>query len=183
VRQIYSFVWLLAVLLAVDGIAQAASMPQTAPTPAWVTAAPAVPPQSPDTQALPAAVRLYDAQFTFDSEGWTAYSEVQIKVQSSAGLQALSAMSFPWSPWSDTLTFHNALILRDGQTIDVLPKDGVLTVLRRETGLEQAMLTGQLTALLQPEGLQVGDIFELAVSIRHADPLLKGRTGALFWAP
>ncbi len=61
-------------------------------------------------------------------------------------VQALNAIPFEWSPWSDTLTFHNALILRDGQTIDVLPKDGVFTVLRRETGLEQAMLTGQLTS-------------------------------------
>ncbi len=103
-------------------------------------------------------------------------------MQAPSGLQALGAIPFQWSPWSDTLTFHHASIVRDGLVIDVLPKDGVFTVLRRETGLEQAMLTGELTAVLQPEGLQVGDVLDIAVSIRHADPLLKGRTGALFAA-
>ena len=178
-RQIYSFLGVLVGLSAGGGIAQAANTPQTAPAPAWVTAAPAVPPQSADTQALPAAVRLYDAQFSFDTEGWTAYTEMQIKVQSSAGLQALSALPFQWSPWSDTLTFHKAVIIRDGKTIDILPKDGAFTVLRRETGLAQATLTGELTALLQPEGLQVGDVLDIAVSIRHADPLLRGRPEAM----
>ncbi|HLZ83920.1 MAG TPA: DUF3857 domain-containing protein, partial [Caulobacteraceae bacterium] len=142
-------------------------------------APPAVPAEKEDIKGLPLTILLNDTQLNFDGDGWTEFRDVQAKVQASSGLEALGAIPFQWSPWSDTLTFHRARILRDGQSIDVLPKDGGFTVLRRETGLEQAMLTGELTALLQPEGLRVGDVLEIAISIRHADPLLKGRTGAL----
>ncbi len=159
---------------------EGANTPQIGAVPAWVLKAPDLAAEKADLKELPVTILLNDTQFSFDSGGWSEFHEVRAKVQAASGLQSLGALPFQWSPWSDTLTFHHASIVRDGRTIDVLPKDGVFTVLRRETGLEQAMLTGELTALLQPEGLQVGDILDIAVSIRHADPLLKARTAALF---
>ena len=158
--------------------ARATDTPRIGPIPIWVHAPPALPVEKDAAKALPVAVLLHDMQIRVDADGWTEFHEIEAKAQSSAGLQGLGAIPFRWSPWSDTLTFHRARILRDGQSIDVLPKDGGFTVLRRETGLEQAMLTGELTAVLQPEGLQVGDVLEVAVSIRHADPLLKGHSSA-----
>ncbi len=158
--------------------AQAADAPRVGPIPDWVHAPPALSVEKDAARGLPVAMLLHDMQVSFDADGWTEFHEIKAKAQSSAGLQGLGTIPFRWSPWSDTLTFHRARILRDGQTIDVLPKDGGFTVLRRETGLEQAMLTGELTAVLQPEGLQVGDVLEVAVSIRHADPLLKGHSSA-----
>ncbi|WP_216839162.1 DUF3857 domain-containing protein [Caulobacter sp. S45] len=179
--------WVLAWLALQPQAAAAANTPQVGAAPSWVRAAPAIPPEKSDIQGLPVVMRLDDIQLSLDADSWTEFHEIQAKVQSPTGLQALGAIPFQWSPWSDTLTFHHARIVRDGQTIDILPKDGAFTVLRRETGLEQAMLTGVLTAVLQPEGLQVGDVIDIAVSIRHADPLLKGRTGALIagwdWTP
>jgi hypothetical protein len=169
----------LACLAAQPMAALAANAPQVGPAPAWVKAAPAIPAEKPDTAGLPVVMRLNDIQLSLDPDGWTEFHEIQAKVQTDGGLQALGAIPFQWSPWSDTLTFHSARIVRDGQSIDILPRDGAFTVLRRETGLEQAMLTGVLTAVLQPEGLQVGDTVDIAFSIRHADPLLKGKTGAL----
>ena len=161
--------------------AAAADNPLVGPPPSWVGAAPAPPSEKAEDEGLPTFSLVNDAQLAFDADGWTEYRAVQVKVQTAAGLQALGTLPFQWSPWSETLTFHHATILRDGQTIDVLPKNGAFTVLRRETGLDQAMLTGELTALLQPEGLQVGDILDIAISIRHADPLLKGRTGVVLF--
>jgi tetratricopeptide (TPR) repeat protein len=158
----------------------AGNTPQIGPVPTWVSPPPDLPVEASDLKGLPLILLLNDTQLSFDAEGWTEYREIEVKVQASSGLQALGNIPYQWSPWADVITFHHARILREGQTIDVLPKDGAFTVLRRETGLEQAMLTGVLTALLQPEGLQVGDILDVAVSIRHADPLLKGRTGALY---
>ncbi len=159
--------------------AQAANTPQIGPKLGWVRDTPSMPSEKDDVKGLPATVLLNDTQLDLDTEGWTEFHEVKVKVKAPEGLQALSAIPFQWSPWGDTLVFHSAYILRDGQIIDVLPKDGAFTVLRRETGLEQAMLTGELTALLQPEGLQVGDVLDVAVSVRHADPVLKGRTGVV----
>ncbi len=158
--------------------ARAADAPRIGPILAWVHAPPALPVEKEAAKGLPVAMLLHDMQIRFDADGWTEFHEIEAKAQSSAGLQGLGAIPFRWSPWSDTLTFHRARILRDGQSIDVLPKDGGFTVLRRETGLEQAMLTGEFTAVLQPEGLQVGDVLEVAVSIRHTDPLLKGHSSA-----
>jgi tetratricopeptide (TPR) repeat protein len=165
------------ILLADPGVA--ANAPQMGPVPAWVRPPPATPVEKDDLKGLPVVILYHDAQLSFDADGWTEYHEVVARVQTPEGLQALNTIAYQWSPWSDTLTFHRAVISRDGQTIDILPKDGAFTVLRRETGLEQAMLTGELTALLQPEGLQVGDVLDVAVSIRHADPLLKGQIAAL----
>jgi len=131
------------------------------PPPAWAHTAPAAPVEKDELKGLPLYFLSNDTQFSFDEAGWTQYQDIKMKVQGDGGLQALSAVPFQWSPWSDTLTFHHASIIRNGQNIDVLPKDGVFTVLRRETGLEQALLTGQLTALLQPEGLAVGDELDI----------------------
>ncbi len=161
------------------GFTQAATSPLVGPIPAWVRQSPTAPMEKDDLKGLPVAILLNDTQYSFDAAGWSEFHEAIAKVQSTAGLQSLGAIPFQWSPGSDTLTFHRASILREGQSIDVLPKDGAFTVLRRETGLEQAMLTGELTALLQPEGLQVGDMLEIAVSIRHQDTLFGGRAGAL----
>jgi tetratricopeptide (TPR) repeat protein len=162
------------------GAALAADAPRVGPIPAWVRSAPVDLAERDDLKGLPTAILLHDIQVSFQTDSWTEFHEIKARVQTPAGLQALGAIPFQWSPWSDTLTFHRASILRQGQpTIDVLPKDGAFTVLRRETGLEQAMLTGVLTAVLQPEGLQVGDMLDLVISIRHADPLLQGRTAAL----
>ena len=44
--------------------------------------------------------------------------------------------------------------------------------MRRETNLENAVLDGVLTATIQPEGLQVGDVVDYAMSISHSDPAL-----------
>lgn len=157
------------------GAACAATTPLVGPPPAWVKPAPAVPTEPLQAAGPPITFLLDDSQFSFDADGWTNYSNTEVKIQSSAGLQMLGALPFAWSPWSDTLTFHRVVILRNGQVIDLLPKDGVFTVLRRETGLAQASLTGELTALIQPEGLEVGDVLQVVTSVRHADPLFKWR--------
>jgi tetratricopeptide (TPR) repeat protein len=174
-----------AAALALAGLlstARAADAPRVGPIPDWVQGAPDTPAEKDDLRQLPVIVQLNDTQFSFDADGWSEFHHARIKVQAEGGLQAVGTIPFQWSPWSDTLTFHSASLLRDGQTIDVLPKEGAFTVLRREPELEQAMLTGELTALLQPEGVRVGDVLDLAVSIRHADPLLKGQAGPVFAA-
>jgi hypothetical protein len=174
--------WLLAaaVLAGLGPAAWAAEAPKVGPAPDWVRAAPDAPAEKDDLKGAPVVSLLNDTQFSFDADGWTEFHHTRLKVQTAEGLQAVGTIPVVWSPWSDTVTFHWAGIERDGQTIDVLPKDGAFTVLRREPGLEQAMLTGELTALLQPDGMQVGDVLDIAVSIRHADPILKGAAGASF---
>ena len=68
---------------------------------------------------------------------------------------------------------HRLIIRRGNQLIDVLKSGQTFTTLRRETNLDAGMLDGQLTASLMPEGLQVGDVVELACTYVHVDPATK----------
>src|SRR4030095_15007460 len=70
------------------------------------------------------------------------------------------------------------LIHRGSTQIDVL-KSQTFSTLRRETNLEAAMLDGILTANIQPEGLQVGDIVEVALTTEHHDPVMKNHVEAM----
>src|SRR6185503_3422588 len=87
-----------------------------------------------------------------------------------------------WQPATDTVTINKLHNRRDGKVIDVLASGQTFTVLRRETNLDAAMLDGTLTGNIQPEGLQEGDIIDLATTTEHTDPVLKGHAEASFAA-
>ncbi|WP_294250381.1 tetratricopeptide repeat protein [uncultured Sphingomonas sp.] len=154
-------------------VAHAASdAPIIAPAPAWVKpVAPAAAP--PATDETPVRLLLVDQQVALEPGRTTVYSETVFRIQTAQGLGA-GNISLPWRPEIDTLTVHKLLIRRGDQTIDVLKSGQTFTVLRREQNLESATLDGVRTANIQPEGLQVGDTVEIALSVASSDPTLKG---------
>jgi hypothetical protein len=93
-------------------------------------------------------------------ESYTAY---RVKILKPEAL-ALGNIQFGWSPSAGTATVHFVRIIRDGAVIDVL-KGTKPKVIERETGLEQSMLDGNLTATLQVPDLRVGDELEVAATI------------------
>ena len=157
---------------ALTSIAYAADRPVIGPAPPWVKP---VNPSSPSAIADEAPVRilLSDQQIALERGRQTVYSETSLKIQTPQGLAA-GNISLPWRPETDVLTVHKLLIRRGDQTIDVLKSGQTFTVLRREQNLESATLDGVLTANIQPEGLQVGDTLELAMSVSSSDPTFKG---------
>ena len=161
---------------ALAGAAQGADLadkPVIAPPPAWVIPAAL----TADTgKADEAAVRilLQDQQVRLTAEGEEVYTETVMRVQTPQGLQALGTITLPWKPDTSTLTVHKLHIVRAGKVIDVLANGNGFTVLRRENGLEYAALDGVLTAVIQPEGLEVGDEVDVALTIRAHDPVLAG---------
>jgi hypothetical protein len=72
----------------------------------------------------------------------------------------------------DDITVHELKLVRGSKVIDVLASGKSFTVLRRETDLEAAKLDGILTATLQVDGVEVGDIIVLATTITTKDPVL-----------
>lgn len=148
--------------------------------PSWVHPQPfsAAPGKNPDA---PIALLLKDEQVRFDHGKMTAYSEVAIKYQNAQGL-AGSNVLMVWQPATDSVTVNKLQIRRGNKTIDVLAGGQTFTVLRRETNLDAAMLDGTLTATLQPEGLQIGDIIDFATTTEHSDPVLKSHVEAMFGA-
>jgi len=146
--------------------------------PAWVVEHPAgtEPSQSGN---LPVEFLQVDTQDRFEGQTETTFTLVRMKFLASQGLQA-GNLSYSWEPDKGDLTVNRVLIHRGDKTIDVLGEGQTFTVLRREQGLEQAMLDGSLTANMFPEGLQVGDVLEAAVTITRTDPVVGNHAEARF---
>lgn len=118
---------------------------------------------------------LRDVQVRVEDDAVAEYRRQVVRINSATGLQFAGSIAFVWNPASDALTIHRLDIRRGGETIDALRGGGAVSVLRREQNLDRAMLDGMLTAAIQPAGLQVGDILDVAITIERRDPTLDGR--------
>jgi tetratricopeptide (TPR) repeat protein len=140
----------------------------TAPPGSWVVPV-AVPADDGKGADAPVKLLLRDEQDDLQPGKVTRYFESVFKVQTPQGLPT-GAIAFSWNPDIQTATLHKLVIRRGTQVIDVLGSGQSFTVMRRETNLENAVVDGQLTASIQPEGLQVGDVVDFSVSIVTSDP-------------
>lgn len=140
-----------------------------APAASWVT-----PPPPPTTGRAPAdaayRVVYQDGQVRITDQGEETYSAYRVKILKSDGL-SFGKMSLEWNPASGSATVHTARLIRNGQIVDLL-KTNRFQVLQREDGLEESMLDGMLTAVLQAPGLRIGDEVEFAYTTTDRDPTL-----------
>lgn len=162
---------LIALALSSAMPASAAETLQYGRAPAWVV--PSAVPAPSATDQRPVEILLHDQQIRVEGGKTTIYTEVALKVRTADGLAA-GNVSFPWQPSTDTITVNKLEIHRGKDVIDVLASGQKFTTLRREANLEAATLDGRLTANIQPEGLQVGDIIVAATTAEHHDPVMKG---------
>lgn len=146
--------------------------------PAWVIPQ-AIPAESTKSAQAPVAMLLSDQQIQFEPGRMTTFTEVAIKIQTPEGLSA-GNISIPWNPATDTVTVNRLEIHRGTQVIDVLASGQSFTTMRRESNLELATLDGLLTANIQPDGLQQGDVIDLATTAVHVDPILGNHVETTF---
>ena len=151
--------------------AHAADTLKFGPAPSWVIPQ-KIPDKSTGAANAPAALLLTDEQVQLEPGRMTSFAEIAVKLQSPDGLSA-GNIAFPWNPAFDSVTVNKLHIIRGGKVIDVLGAGQTFTVARRETNLDAATLDGTLTAALQPEDLQLGDVVDFAMTIEHSDPTLK----------
>ncbi|HZV58564.1 MAG TPA: tetratricopeptide repeat protein [Sphingobium sp.] len=164
---------LLAASFMASAALAASDKPIMAPAPDWVKPV-SVPARPETTDEAPVRILLADQQTRLEPGRVTNYIDFAMLIQTPQGLAA-GNLSFPWNPETDEFTVHKLMIRRaDGETVDVLAAGQTFTVVRREPNLESALLDGVLTANIQPEGLQVGDVLEYAVTVSSSDPVLKG---------
>lgn len=160
----------------------AADRPEIGPAPDWVIV-------DGNTSKLPAAsqaplqVMLNERQVRITTEAVETYVASRFRIQTPQGLGAVGTLTFAWKPDSDVLTVHKLSVTRDGKTEDLLGKGDGFTILRREDQLEQAVLTGMLTAVLQPPSLQVGDVMEMSYTLRRHDPVVADSPGMIYVVP
>lgn len=162
---------LVCALAGVTTVAAAADRPVVGPVPDWVQPTASEIPPGPGSDAA-VQVLLNDEQLRFSPTATEFYVDSRVRIQTPQGLQAVGTISLAWQPDADVITMHRLVVRRGGQVRDLLGSGDGFTVLRREDMLEQATLTGTLTAIMQPPDLQVGDIVEFAYTRRHADPVV-----------
>lgn len=168
---------LFVALLASSAIARAGDKPLIVPEPAWVTKVEVAPnPAAPGD--APVSILLADTQLRFDEGTITIFSHTMMRIDQAAGLAA-GNLSLPWRPDVGDLRVHRLVIRRGATVIDVLGSGQAFTVARREPNLELATLDGVLTANIQPEGLEVGDVLDLSTSVTVRDPVLAGHVEEL----
>ncbi|HEX4505461.1 MAG TPA: DUF3857 domain-containing protein, partial [Alphaproteobacteria bacterium] len=174
------------VLLAQGALAAAqprADQPRYEPPPAWVKVL-EIPKPAPGGEPVGSThLLLEDVQDRFGPEGVDTYWEEAIRIETPQGLAAVGNVAFDWNPDTEALLIHRLRILRGAQVVDLLADGQKFIVLRRENKLEYAMLDGTLTAAIEPEGLQVGDVLDFAVSYEARDPLMRGRSGRIVVLP
>ena len=153
--------------------------PIFAPTPDWVEP---VPLGTPDPALADRAAQLLltSPQSRYGTDQIEHYLHLAFLVQNAQALQSLGSIVLPWNPDQSDLIVHKVQIIRGGQTIDLLANGGRFTVLRRENNLESAVLDGMLTAVMQAEGLAVGDILDVSWTIRRHSGALPLRAENFF---
>lgn len=162
---------LLLTSLVPSAVLARADKPIMAPPADWVKPV-AIPAKPEKADEAPIRILLADQQSKLEPGRVTSYVDIAMLIQTPEGLQA-GNLSLPWNPETNEITVHKVLVHRDGKVIDILAGGQTFTVVRREPNLENATLDGMLTANIQPEGLQVGDVLEYAVTVSSADPIFK----------
>jgi tetratricopeptide (TPR) repeat protein len=158
--------------VALDVAAQTADAPVVGPKPDWVVQAqPATP--APASSDAGLRIPLFDVQMSAEDAVVHRYQRLQSQALSPQALPLLGTVAVSWSPASEVATIHHVNLIRDGAVIDLLSSQ-TFEILRREENLEQAMLDGVATAVLQPQGLRVGDILDVAYTVATRDPVLGG---------
>ena len=149
------------------------------PMPAWAIQSEALP--VPDNAAGAVFIRRQDTEVHLDGKGQSVYNGYRVRILHPNALQ-LGNLSLVWNPSAGAPIVHTIKIHRNGEVIDVM-RNARFEVLRREDQLEQAMLDGNLTAVLRVPDLRVGDEIEFGATLRNGDPTLgKDGAGLLFLA-
>jgi tetratricopeptide (TPR) repeat protein len=173
----------LLLLLVVTAVTPAAASrePTVAPAPEWVER-PTIPAPNAALADRPVQPLLLTMQNRHQDALHETFVEYAIRVQNSQGLGGAGNIVIPWQPENSDLVVHHARILRGDTTIDLLAGGQQFTVLRRENNLESAMLDGVLTAVLQAEGLTVGDVLSVAFTVRRRPSAIPLRADNLYMA-
>src|SRR5258708_3325360 len=97
-----------------------------------------------------------------------------IKVMSEKGLQFASSINESYDPSYEKIIFHSVTVKRGEKIINKWSPQKV-EVLRREENLDRHVYNGSLSAILNLEDIQPGDIVDYSFTIRGRNPLFKGK--------
>jgi lipoprotein NlpI len=147
------------------------------PTPAWVETA-AIPEGAADK--YPVVGRLIDTQYRVDTVP-SIYVRRVITINDAASLTQAGQLLIPFVPEYNLVRLHAVRVLRGTEVLD-RTASAAIRFFQRETGLEQGVYVGEITASILVSDLRVGDTLELAYTREGQNPVFGGKfIDALAW--
>lgn len=143
-----------------------------APVPAWADLLP-LPPEDPALPSTPLVVRLADSHLRAGTPQAYLVNRAE-QAREAAALGAIGQPQLAFNPQHQRLLLHRVHVVRGQETIDHTPTVRV-RFLQRETGLEQGIYSGVITAALLLEDVRVGDTLHLVYSVEGDNPIFAGR--------
>ncbi len=124
----------------------------------------------PEAKAIgPAILQIADSQIMVGDQP-QSYSHRAIKVNDALVLSNIGRVPIAFIPAYQRVVLHTLQVVREGQVLDRLPA-AQIRFLQRETGLENNVYSGVVTASILIDDLRVGDTLELAYSVIGSNPV------------
>ena len=170
-------------LLALGSAAPAAAAPErrfsVAPAGKWVDEA-APPEATLEDAAESTGIRelLFDQQIRVGPREREDYYRTVWKAETTAGLQDASEIEISFDPSFQRLTIHHVRVEREGRTVWSF-SPGDVRVIQAEPDVDERLYNGDLTAVVFPRQLRVGDTVDYAYTLTGANPVLAGRFDTL----
>jgi hypothetical protein len=142
------------------------------PAPDWVQERPLPPVPRGEIGGAPVQAVLIQREIRLGDEP-VAYTRMIRRALTAAGIAPASEIAIDFNPSYQSLRLHRIAVIRDGVARDLTASLAVRLV-QREQELEQGIQDGQVTALLSPEDVQVGDLVDLSYSIAGRNPIFGG---------
>jgi lipoprotein NlpI len=121
----------------------------------------------------PVVTLLMDSQL-WAGDGPAYYVHRAQVANSPAGIDQVARFVIEFNPDYQRVQLHSLRIIRNGQAIDKL-SSARTSFLQRETGLEQGIYTGNVTASILIDDLRVGDILESEFTTHGQNPVFGGK--------
>jgi lipoprotein NlpI/transglutaminase-like putative cysteine protease len=121
----------------------------------------------------PLVLLLADTQFLVRDQPAVSVRRV-VQINDPQALSRAGQLSIEFIPEYQRLYLHRVRVRRDGVWLD-RTQTARLKFLQRETGLEEGLYSGVITAAILVEDLRVGDVLEYHYSTVGANPVFAGR--------
>ncbi|MUV12640.1 DUF3857 domain-containing transglutaminase family protein [Noviluteimonas gilva] len=103
------------------------------------------------------------------------YFDIAVEARGAPVLAQAARYQIEFNPEYQRLVLHRVQVRRDGGWTDRLVPDKI-SLARRETGFENDLADGQVTALLVLDDVRIGDVVRTSYTIYGSNPILAGQT-------
>jgi len=163
---------MLGLLLTLSATAQGRNL-RLEPAPSWVD------PSQPDLDVKPPEEGLRDGlhyllvdhQVRVEGGEQVEYRHVALRAVNAHGVEQAGTIRLSFDPSFQSLSLHRVQIRRGHQVLPRL-KPGLFQLLQRESGLEDQIFDGRLTASAFLDDVRVGDVVEYSFSRKGRNPAL-----------